>query len=53
MGYSSINSTTITQKNTHRRVTNEKKNKIIFINPLTDTRHGISAYSRYCGGICF
>ena len=49
MGYSSINSITSTQKNTHSRFKNEKKNKIIFINPLSDTRHGISADVRING----
>ena len=50
MGYSSINSITTTHNNTHRRFKNDKTNKIIFINPLADTRHGISADVRLLGG---
>ena len=34
---------------TERREFNDKKNKIIFINPLADTRHGISADVRSLG----
>ena len=49
MGYSSINFITSTRKNTHRRFKNEEKNKIIFISPLADTRHGISADVRLLG----
>ena len=50
MGYSSINSITVKQKNTHRRFKNEKTNKIIFISPLADTHNGISADVRLLGG---
>ena len=49
MGYSSINSITSTHKNTHRRFKNEKKNKIIFIGPLSDACSGISADVRLLG----
>ena len=50
MGYSRINSITITHNNTHRRLKNEKKNKTVFINPLADTHNGISADVRLLGG---
>ena len=35
---------------TERREFNDKKNKIVFINPLADTHNGISADVRLLGG---